>query len=84
MIRLPEDVRLELSYQLLDIYNSSMDLDDFKREALAAFPDDPTLSYGYWIGLMVGRLEGKTKIANELHELAEKFWGGHEIRRREP
>lgn len=82
MIRLPEDKSTELANRILEIYNSSDGLLDFKLKMLKEFPDDPTLSYGYWIGLMVGRLEGKTKIANELFDLAEKFWGGNDIRRR--
>ena len=82
MIRFPEDRLSEVGNHLLDLYNSSKDLDDFKLKVLHEYPDDPTLSLGYWIGLMTGRLEGKTKISNRLIELAEDFWGGHRIRRR--
>lgn len=82
MIRLPEDKALEMATRILDIYSSSEDLVDFKLRILKEYPDDPTLSTGYWIGLMVGRLEGKTRIANSLYDLAEEFWGGNEIERR--
>ena len=82
MIRLPDDKSLELAQHIADIYHSSRNLDDFKLKILHEYPDDPTLSTGYWIGLMTGRLEGKTKIANKLYDLAEEFWGGNEIRRR--
>ena len=82
MIRLPEDKALEMANHILDIYSSSEDLTDFKLRILKEYPDDPTMSTGYWIGLMVGRLEGKTRIANSLYDLAEEFWGGNEIERR--
>ena len=82
MIRLPEDKALEMATHILDIYSSSEDLDDFKRKILHEYPDDLALSTGYWIGLMTGRLEGKTRIANRLYDLAEEFFGGQEIRRR--
>ena len=82
MIRLPEDTAHEMANHIMEIYSSSEDLDDFLLKILHEYPDDPTLSTGYWIGLMVGRLEGKTKVANRLHDLAEEFFGGQEIRRR--
>ena len=82
MIRLPDDIRLELGEKIYDKYLQSSGLDDFLVDILHEFPDDPTLSYGYWIGLAVGRLETKTKVSNELIDLNESLWGGHEIRRR--
>ena len=82
MIRLPDDIRLELGEKIYDKYLHSPGLDDFLVDVLHEFPDDPTLSYGYWIGLVVGRLETKTKVSNELINLNESLWGGHEIRRR--
>ena len=82
MIRLPDDIRAEMANHIMEIYSSSEDLDDFLLKILHEYPDDPTLSTGYWIGLMVGRLEGKTKIANRLCDLAEEFWAGQEIKRR--
>ncbi len=82
MIRLPDDIRLELGEKIYDKYLQSSGLDDFLVAILHEFPDDPTLSYGYWIGLAVGRLETKTKVSNELISLNESLWGGHEIKRR--
>lgn len=76
MIRLPEDNAQEMANHIREIYSSSEDLDDFLLKILQEYPDDPTLSTVYWIGLMVGRLEGKTRIANRLYDLAEEIWAG--------
>jgi hypothetical protein len=76
MIRLPEDNAQEMANHIREIYSSREDLDDFLLKILQEYPDDPTLSTVYWIGLMVGRLEGKTRIANRLYDLAEEIWAG--------
>ena len=78
MLRLPDDKAAEMGNRMVDIYNSCRTLDDFLLAVLHSFPDDPTMSYGYWLGLMAGRLEGKSKMSIILRR-AEKMWLGEKI-----